>query len=89
MKFTEDLLKQMPQEALIQLVLMLQQNINQLNQNVELLTEQIRIMNQRNYGRSTEKASELFELQHLDLIFNEAEYTADENSPEPTIENLP
>ena len=30
MKFTEDLLKQMPQEALIKLVLMLQQNINQL-----------------------------------------------------------
>ena len=59
MKFTEDLLKQMPQEALIQLVLMLQQNINQLNQNVELLTEQIKIMNQRNYGRKTEKASDI------------------------------
>ena len=89
MKFTEDLLKQMPQEALIQLVLMLQQNINQLNKNVELLTEQIKIMNQRNYGRKTEKASELFELQHLDLTFNEAECTADESEPEPTIENLP
>lgn len=89
MKFTEDLLKQMPQEALIQLVLMLQQNINQLNKNVELLTEQIRIMNQRNYGRKTEKVSELFELQHLDLIFNEAECTADESEPEPTVENLP
>ena len=89
MKLTEETLKQLPQEALIQLVLMLQQNINQLNQNVELLTEQIKIMNQRNYGRSTEKASELFELQHLDLVFNETEYTADETASEPTVENLP
>ena len=59
MKFTEDLLKQMPQEALIQLVLMLQQNINQLNKNVELLTEQIKIVNQRNYGRMRQSALQM------------------------------
>ena len=88
-EFTEELLKQMPPEAVIKLVLMLQQDVKQLNHNVELLTEQIKIMNQRTFGRSTEKVSELFELQHLDLIFNEAEYTADETAPEPTVEDLP
>lgn len=88
-EFTEEILKHMSQEALIQLILALQQNINQLNKNVEILSEQIRIMNQRNYGRRTEKVSELFELQHLDLIFNEAEHTTDETVKEPTVENLP
>ena len=35
------------------------------------------------------KASELFEMQQLDLAFNEAEFTADETVSEPTVENLP
>ena len=54
-EFTEELLKQMPPEAVIKLVLMLQQDVKRLNHNVELLTEQIKIMNQRTFGRSTEK----------------------------------
>lgn len=66
-KLTEEILKQKPQETLVQLVLMLQENINQINKNVEVLTEQVRIMNQRTYGRKTEKESELFEFQHLDI----------------------
>lgn len=88
-EFTDELLKQMPHEALRKIILMLQQDVKQLNKNVELLNEHIKVMNQRTYGRKTEKTSELFEMQQLDLAFNEAEFTEDETVSEPTVENLP
>lgn len=43
-ELTEEMLEHMPKEVLIQMALMLQGNINQLNRNVELLTEQLEIL---------------------------------------------
>ena len=88
-KLSKDTLKNMPNEALVEIILLLQSNIEQLNHNIELLTEQIKINNQRKFGRSSETASTLFEEQQFDLAFNEAEATVDETAAEPTIEQLP
>ena len=89
MKLSKETLKNMPNEALVEIILLLQNNIEQLNRNVELLTEQIKINNQRKFGRSTETASSLFEFQQFDLAFNEAEAIVDETVEEPTVEQLP
>lgn len=89
-KLTRDTLKNMPSDALVEIILMLQNNIEQLNRNVELLTEQIKISNQRKYGRSTETAPTLFEQQELDLIFNEVEKLCDsfDKVEEPVIDEV-
>lgn len=88
-KLSKETLMNMSNEALVEIILLLQNNIEQLNHNVELLTEQIRINNQRKFGRSSETTSALFELQQFDLAFNEAEASKDESAKEPTIEQLP
>ena len=88
-KLSKETLKNMPNEALVEIVLLLQNNIEQLNHNIELLTEQLKINNQRKYGRSSETASSLFEQQQFDLAFNEAEASVDETIEEPTVKQLP
>ena len=88
-RLSKETLKNMPNEALVEIVLLLQNNIEQLNHNIELLTEQIKINNQRKFGRSTETASTLFEMQQFDLAFNETEAIADDTVEEPAVEHLP
>lgn len=88
-KLSKEVLKSMPNDALIEIILLLQNNVEQLNHNIELLTEQIKINNQRKFGRSTEITSSLFEVQQFDLAFNEAEATVDETVEEPTEKQLP
>lgn len=84
-KLSEKALNEMPKEALIPMILILQDNVEQLTKAVENLSEQIRIMNQRAYGRKTESAVYVNQLQ-MDLVFNEAEVLSDRNEPEPTLD---
>lgn len=88
-KLSKETLKNMSNEALVEVVLLLQNNIEQLNHNIELLTEQLKINNQRKYGRSSETASSMFEQQQFDFAFNEAEASVDESAEEPTVKQLP
>ena len=69
--------KNLSQEELIQLVVT-------LTNQVQLLSEQVKLLTQRQYGRKTEEASSL-QLQ-MDLEFNEAEAIQDSEEPEPTLE---
>ena len=56
---------------------------------IELLTEQIRIMNQRQFGRKSEKASDEFDGQMTIFdFFNEAEFHSELPSVEPQIEEI-
>ena len=56
---------------------------------IELLTEQIRIMNQRQFGRKSEKASDEFDGQMTIFdFFNEAEFRSELPSVEPQIEEI-
>ena len=83
-KLTKEQLDQMPKDLIITLFLGLQSSIEELKSTVEVLSEQIRMMNSRQYGRKTEQISAL--QMELELGFNDAEVTADENEPEPTLE---
>lgn len=78
--FTEEQLKSLPVDTLVTIAMTLQNNVIDLKRSVDQLTEQIRIMNQRMYGRKTEKESLLYKQEQLDLAFNETEVLADEDS---------
>lgn len=54
-KFTEEQLNNLDKDMLITLFLGLQDQMEQMSRNLTLLTEQIAVMNQRSFGRSSEK----------------------------------
>ena len=78
--FTEEQLKSLPVDTLVTIAMTFQNNVIDLKRSVDQLTEQIRIMNQRKYGRKTEQESLLYKQEQLDLVFNETEVLADEGS---------
>ncbi len=75
-KYTEEELNKCSKKILVTLFLAMQEQMTQLNRNVELLTEQVAIANQKRFGRSTEKI-ELDGQLSLTDCFNEVEVTAD------------
>ena len=97
---TDDQLNSLNKDALIIIVSSLQSQLiavqSQLdsanamlsdnNRQIELLTEQIRIMNQRQFGQKSESSLNGIEGQiSLFDTFNEAEFTMDSSVPEPEI----
>lgn len=86
--WTTEQLEKIPVDILAKMYMEIMQSNAELKRTVELLTEQIRIMNQRQYGRKTE--SQLFnKLQmQFDLGFNEPEATADSNEKEPGMDDV-
>lgn len=101
MILSENQLKTLNKEALIIIVASLQDQLNSVhaqldtanarladtNRQIELLTEQIRIMNQRQFGRQSESGIIEGQLTLFDS-FNEAEMTAEANAPEPEISEV-
>ena len=75
-KYTEDELNQCSKKVLISLFLAMQEQMEQLNKNMELLTEQVAIANQKRFGRSSEKV-EIDGQLTMKECFNEAEVIAD------------
>ena len=96
-KYTEEQLNELDKDILITLFLGLQDQMDQMGRNLELLTEQIAIMNQRTFGRSTEKSittgmegqARLVEIEgELTAVFNEAEDFAGDVFKEPDEEEI-
>ena len=101
MILSENQLKTLNKEALIIIIASLQDQLNSVhaqldtanarladtNRQIELLTEQIRIMNQRQFGRQSESGIIEGQLTLFDS-FNEAEMTAEANAPEPEISEV-
>ena len=83
-KLSEKDLEKMPKNVLISMIMGLQTSVNELNRTVSVLSEQIRVMNQRSYGRKSEQVSAL--QMELELGFNEAEKTEDPSAEEPSLE---
>ena len=54
-QYTKQEVNSISKETLISLFLSLQTQVELTNRNLELLTEQIAIMNQQKFGRSSEK----------------------------------
>ena len=103
MLLTDEQLNNLNREALVIIVASLQDQLSSMRvqldhansqladttRQIELLTEQIRIMNQRHFGRQSE--SDLSDCEgQLTLFdsFNEAEATMSEDSPEPEISEV-
>ena len=78
-------LESMPVSILVKLILNQQETIESLAHHIDELTEQIRLMNQRSFGRKTESAQFVQQLQ-LDLGLNEAEDLSDEKAADPKLE---
>ena len=82
---TEKELCTLSKDTLISLIIGLQSSVYELNKTVSVLSEQIKVMNQRSYGRSTESSSLIY-MPQLELGINEPEASMDNNEPEPSLE---
>jgi transposase len=81
---TREQLNTMPHDLVVTLFLAMQSSLNELKKTVQILSEQVSVMNSRQYGRKTEQVSDL--QIELELGFNDTEVTADETVPEPELE---
>ena len=103
LQLSDDQLHNLGKEALIIIVSSLQDQLLSLqpqldhanaqpsdtNRQIELLTEQIRIMNQRHFGRKSKtNLSEIDGQISLFDSFNEAEYLKQDSSKQPEIEKI-
>ena len=76
-------LNKMDKDALITIVLSQQEQLKSISRQLDFLTEQIALMNQRTFGRKTEQVSQLDQFSLYDY-FNEPEAKCDD-SDEPDI----
>ena len=83
---TEEQLNQMDKHVLITIIKGLQLQLNSISSQLEFLTEQIALMNQRSFGRKTEKADQMHQLSLFE-IFNEPEFFSDD-SEEPEVSEI-
>lgn len=84
-KYTAAELNTMNHDTKNEVIYQMQDRLDKLEQNYERLLEQIRLANQEKFGRHTEKLSEI--AGQLSF-FNEAEACYDENTSEPSIEEV-
>ena len=91
-KLTPEQLEKMDKQVLITIIGVLQERLDSISTQLNFLTEQIALMNQRTFGRKTERADQvphqmtLDEL-YQDNIFNEPEILSDA-SPEPEVSEV-
>lgn len=88
-KYTAEELNSCSKEMLVSLLLSMQEQMEQTNRNLEILTEQIAILNQKRFGRSSEKMEPMDGQMTLEQCFNEAEaLTANLYVIEPEFEEI-
>lgn len=75
---TEEQLNQMDNHVLITIIKGLQLQLNSISSQLEFLTEQIALMNQRSFGRKTEKVNQMHQLSLFE-VFNEPEFFSDDS----------
>lgn len=84
-KFTANELNSMNHDAKNEIIYQMQDRLDKLEHDYENLIEQIRLANQQRYGRHTEK---LDEIAGQLSFFNEAEACCNEQTPEPSIDEV-
>lgn len=84
-KFTTDELNRMNHATKNEIISQMQDRLDKLEHDYENLIEQIRLANQQRYGRHTEK---LDEIAGQLSFFNEAEACCNEQTPEPSIDDV-
>ena len=90
-KLSEEQLNNLSKEELVAQAMELQDQYINLSQRVDYLTEQIMLMNQRQFGRKTEKNISSVPDGQMNLFqfFNEVEALAKPSLPEPSINSIP
>lgn len=102
LQLTDEQLNNLGKEALVILVSSLQSQLASMterlastearladnNHQIELLTEQIRLMNQRKFGKSSERSDEIPGQMSIFDLMNEAEVLSEVTPPEPVIEEV-
>ncbi len=86
-QLSEDELKKMDKNVLITIIVSLQKQLNSISSQLEYLSSQIALMNQRSFGRKTEKLDQISGQMDMFDVFNETEFLAD-TSPEPEITEI-
>ena len=85
-KLTKDDLEKMNKGVLITIILSMQMQLSNISNQLNFLTEQIALMNQRTFGRKTEQADEMHQITLFEY-FNEPEALSDD-SPEPEVSEV-
>lgn len=86
-EFTTSELKEMDKDVLITMFVALQSQLKDMRGQLDFITEQVALMNQRSFGRKTETKDSLDGQLSIDEVFNEAEVKFD-NSLEPKISEI-
>lgn len=88
--FTKEQLKSFSKDLLIEMVLSMASQMTEMNKQMALLTERINVMLGDQYGRRTEKSSEI--PHQMEFCFNEAEVlitdATEKQLAEPTVEEI-
>lgn len=88
--FTKEQLKSFSKDLLIEMVLSMASQMTEMNKQMALLTERINVMLGDQYGRRTEKSSEI--PHQMEFCFNEAEVlitdATEKQLSEPTVEEI-
>ena len=82
--FTKEQLKNFSKDLLVEMVLSMSSQMAEMNKQMSLLTERINVMLGAQYGRQTEKSSEI--PHQMEFCFNEAEVLITDASKEPLTE---
>ncbi len=85
-KLTKDDLEKMDKGVLITIILSMQMQLSNISNQLNFLTEQIALMNQRTFGRKTEQTDEMHQITLFEY-FNEPEALSDD-SPEPEVSEV-
>ena len=85
-KLSKEELNKMDKNVLITIIGSLQTQLNAISSQLDFLTEQIALMNQRSFGRKTEQLDEMHQMTLFE-VFNEPEVLSDD-SKEPEISEI-
>ena len=85
-KLSKEELNKMDKNVLITIIGVLQSQLNAISSQLDFLTEQIALMNQRSFGRKTEQLDEMHQMTLFE-VFNEPEVLSDD-STEPGISEI-
>ena len=85
-KLSKEELNKMDKNVLITIIGVLQTQLNAISSQLDFLTEQIALMNQRSFGRKTEQLDEMHQMTLFE-VFNEPEVLSDD-SAEPEISEI-
>ena len=86
-RFTYEELDKMDHRALVAFAYGMQDQLEDINRQLNIISEQLALMNQRQFGRKTEKSNEIEGQISLFDFLDEAEFLQDE-SPEPEIQEI-